>query len=128
MKMVDEDDLRELRREVEAIRDDVSDMSHIQSLQVRADGRVAAEAIKYFDSGTTRTKVTIYLAVDGKRSVGEIAEMVERHHSRVTRYGQEMEVLGILGSSTRQGRKIFRHTQLERAIQLSTLLKARAVD
>lgn len=121
--MPDEDDLRELRREVEAIRDDVADMRHIQSLQVRADGRVATSATQYFESGATETKVAIYLTADGKRSSAEIAEVVGCDAALVTRYGKQMLALGILGASWLKRRKVLRHTHLERAIRLSALLK-----
>jgi hypothetical protein len=126
--MVDEDDLREMRREVEEIRDEVADMSHIQSLQVRADGRVESLVLRYFESGATETKVAIYLAVDGKRSSAEIADEVGRHAAQVTRYGNQMIERGILGVSWVNGRKVLRYTRLERTIHLRRRLQALADD
>lgn len=126
--MIEEDDLREMRREVEEIRDKVADMSHIQGLQVRADGRVEELVMAYFQEGATETKVRIYLAADGKRSSAEIAEIVERHPSQVTRYGNEMIQWGILGVSWIKSTKVLRHTRLERTIHLTRQLRTLVDD
>ena len=127
--MVDEDDLRELRREVEEIRDDIADMSHIQSLQGRADGRVEQLAMRYFEDGATETKVAIYLAVDGKRSGTEIATEVGRDKALVSRYGKQMIELGILGFSWLDGKtKVLRYTRMESTIHLRRRLQTLVDD
>lgn len=123
--MVEEDDLREVRREIEEIRDEVTDINHVQSLLARADERVIDLVLDYFRSGATETKVKFYLAVDDTRSASEIAEEVGVDPAQISRYGREMtsQHWGILGVRWEGGRKIYHHTTLERAFNLSVLLR-----
>lgn len=123
--MVEEDDLREIRREMEEIRDDVSDINHVQSLLARADERVMDLVLGYFQSGATETKVKFYLAADDERSASEIAEEVGIDPAQISRYGKEMtsQHWGILGVRWEDGHKIYHHTTLERAFNLSARLR-----
>lgn len=121
--MVEEDDIREMRREIEEIRDEVADINHVQSLMARADGRIATLVLGYFRTGATETKVAIYQTVDGKRNGSEIASAVGIDQAQVSRYGRQMVQQDILGDSWYGAEKIYHHTHLERAIHLSTLLR-----
>lgn len=123
--MVDEDDIREMRREIEEIRDEVTDINHVQSLLARADERVVNLVLDYFRKGATETKVKFYLAADGTRSASEIADEVGIDPAQISRYGQEMtsQHWGILGVRWEEGRKIYHPTTLERSFHLSALLQ-----
>lgn len=123
--MVEENDLREMRREIEEIRDEVTDMSHIQSLQARADGRVEKLVLEYFRRGATETKVAVYLAANDERNASEIAAEVGIDPGQVSRYGRQMssQEWGILGFRRDGNQKIYHHTKLEPALNLSRLLR-----
>lgn len=123
--MVEEDNLREMRREIEEIRDRITDISHVQSLQARADGRVEELVLSYFRSGATETKVGVYLSANDQRSGAEIAAEVGVDPAQVSRYTKQMtsQKWGILGFRWDGNRKVFHYTPLEAALNLSGLLR-----
>lgn len=128
--MVEEDDIREMRREIEEIRDRVTDISHIQSLQARAEGKVEELVLDFFRKGATETKVEIYLAANDRRSGAEIADEVEIDPAQVSRYANQMasEPWGILGFRWDGNSKIYHKTPLEPALNLSRLLRGLVSD
>lgn len=114
-----EDDLRELRREVERIKDRIDDIGHIQALQMRADAANKEHILKYFEGRGGDSKARIYLAADGSRSVSEIAREVGLDQGQVTRKCQEMYEHGLLGWHADGTSKCYHKTVIERALRLS---------
>jgi hypothetical protein len=122
------DDLREIRREIERIKDRIDDIGHIQALQVRALGEVKKLVLSYFSGPGATNKARIYLAADGSRSVSEIAAYVEINQGYVTRKCQEMFKLGLLGWQSHGRNKCYHKTIVERALHLSSDLESIADD
>lgn len=120
--MPQEDDLRELRREVERIKDRVDDMGHIQALQVRANPDVEELILEYFSGPGGQNRAKIYLAADGTKGVTEIAEEVDVATGLATMRCQEMHRLGLLGWEPVGNSKHYHKTVIERALNLSRKL------
>ena len=114
--MVQEDDLRAMRREIERLKDKVDDIGHIQAQQVKADGKVRANELNLL---TNRTRAQLYLEVDGKRSVTELAQAVGKHKSTASTHLSTMYEEGIVGADDVKGERVYKKNNLERALNLS---------
>lgn len=126
--MVQEDDIQELRREVERIKDRIDDIGHIQALQVRALGDIKELVLDYFSGLGGKNRARIYLAADGTKGVTEIAKEVGVAQGLVTMRCQELYDLGLLGWESDGNTKYYHKTVIERALNLSKELKSIAVD
>lgn len=126
---MNEDDLGEMRREVERIKHRLDDIGHIQAFQVRASGEAKEEILKFFAGKVGQTRAKLYLEVDGSRSVSEIAEAIDDvSESTASRRLSDMYEYGLIGSDTERGAKVYHHTVLERALKLTKALEDRAYD
>lgn len=122
--MPQEDDMRELRLEVERIKDRVDDMGHIQALQVRANPDVEQLILDYFSGSGGQNRAKIYLAADGTKGVREIAKAAGVSTGLVTMRCQEMHRLGLLGWEPAGNSKHYHKTVIERALHLSRKLES----
>lgn len=125
--MVQEDDVREIRREVERIKDRIDDIGHIQALQVRADGNAKKLVLDYFSGPGGKNRARIYLAADGTKGVTEIADELDVAAGLVTMRGQEMYERGLLGWESVGNTKVYHKTVVERALNLSRELELESV-
>lgn len=126
--MVHEDDVREIRREVERIKDRIDDIGHIQALQVRADPEARKLVLAYFSGSGGRNRARIYLAADGTKGVSEIAVELGVAQGLVTMRCQEMYERGLLGWEAVGNSKVYHKTVIERALNLSRELESVAFD
>lgn len=126
--MAGEDDVREIRRELERVRDQIDDIKNIQALQVRAMGDIRELVLDYFSGRGGENKAKIYLAANGERSVTEIADKVGVSKGYVTRKCKEMHDLGLLGWEPHGNSKLYHPTVIERALHLSNDLKSDVLD
>lgn len=121
--MVAEDDVREMRREIERIKDRVDQIAHVQAQQVKAEGQVEEYILEYFAGARGRKRAQIFLAADGRRGVTEIAVLVNVGNATASRSLKRMEELGILGSFWKEGSKSYHQTALARELHLQRRIK-----
>lgn len=126
MLVVQEDDVREMRREIERIKNAVDDISHIQAQQAKADPRFMQSVLKVLSK--TKARVKIYLQVNGKRSVTEVAKAAGVDVSTASRHLAALYDEGIIGAEDVKGERVYRTNNLERALNLSREVKKIADD
>lgn len=126
--MASEDDIHEMRRELERIKDRVDQIGHIQAQQVKADGEMLDWLLDFFEGKGGSTRAAIYLAVDGNRGVREIGEAAGVDKGHASRTLKRMEEYGMLGSQIVAGAKVYHRSFLAKELHLHRRLEKLAYN
>lgn len=112
----------EVAEDVQDIKNKVDSIESFQAFQLRAQkSEILKEIIDFF--GNSSKKAEIYLAVDGEKSVSEIAESLDSDTGNVSRHLSSLEGL-IEVKEVFDGNKIYKKKKQARVLDLSGKLRS----